>query len=73
MNEGDTYKFVDEEKTYRVMTNIENLGEYFSSEDENRGVYPLQNVHQCKYLHANTKNPCCDYNVCQIILVSCQF
>ena len=30
MNEGDTYKFIDEEKTYRVMSNIKDLREYFS-------------------------------------------
>ncbi len=34
LNEGDTYKFIDKDKIYRVMFNINDLREYFSSEDE---------------------------------------
>ena len=45
MNEGDTYKFIDEDKTYRVMFNINDLREYFSSEDEDSilGYYNEKN------------------------------
>ena len=49
MNEGDTYKFVDEEKTYRVMSNIKDLKEYFSSEDEDSILeYYNRNNYKCK-------------------------
>ena len=55
MNEGDTYKFIDEEKTYRVMSNIKDLREYFSSEDEDS---ILEYYNEKKgVIHMYTKQP----------------
>ena len=49
MNDGDTYKFIDDDNTYRVISKIDNLDEYFSSDKENVLIeYYEENNYKCK-------------------------
>lgn len=49
MKEGDTYKFVDSDNIFRVISRVDNLEEYFSFDEEDDLIqFYENNKYECK-------------------------